>query len=96
VKVKIISDGTVRGTKIIDAETGEPVPNVVEVSFVHKAGDIPRAIIRTLMTELDAETGAEKITICPACKAEQLERIKLKVYDASTVDNPSEFRRKIT
>lgn len=45
-KLKIISDGTPKGTKVINPETGEVLSNVVMVNWSYMVGDSkPRAMI---------------------------------------------------
>ena len=44
-KVKVISDGTASGTRVLDADTGEPITNVREVYFNHGAGEEPKLIV---------------------------------------------------
>jgi hypothetical protein len=54
-KLKIISDGTHRGTKVINAETGEVLQGVYEVSWEHKANDIPHAVIKCYQVPYEVE-----------------------------------------
>jgi len=37
-KIKIISDGTPHGTKVIDMDTGEPIAGILEVTWRVDAG----------------------------------------------------------
>lgn len=62
-RLKIISDGSknCNGTRVVDAETGEIFPNVSHVSFVHKAGDIPKAWIELTFPEIELTTEAETV-----------------------------------
>lgn len=48
-KVKIISDGTVHGTKVVDEKTGEMLQNVVDI--IWSAG-MPYAEARAVVTLL--------------------------------------------
>lgn len=48
VKVKIVSDGTATGTRVINAETGVPIPGVVGLRFEHNAGCLPLAYVQLL------------------------------------------------
>jgi hypothetical protein len=50
--LKIISDGTPRGTRVIDADTGELVEKVTHVD-VHIDVDNIRAWIQVVQPELD-------------------------------------------
>ena len=70
-RVKIISDGKPTGTLIIDAETGEIVKNVRNVKWSHDATGLPQCELFVLLTEIDVETDAEKIVVCPKCEQEQ-------------------------
>lgn len=44
-RFRIIADGTTRGTKITDADTGASISNVTRVAFHHDASHAPRILI---------------------------------------------------
>lgn len=44
-KLKIVSEGTVMGSRVVNAETGEILDGVTSVNWKHDAGDLPRAVI---------------------------------------------------
>lgn len=46
--VCITSDGSIGGTTVVDAETGEPIKGVVELQINHQAGMPPLARITLL------------------------------------------------
>ena len=53
-KLKIISDGSVLGTRVVNADTGEPVEKVVSVQWEHSApGAVPIATIELLCPMVD-------------------------------------------
>lgn len=57
-RLKLISDGTIGGTKVVDARTGELVDNVVSVSFVASVDHEPVAVIRLHIPEIEVTTDA--------------------------------------
>ncbi len=65
--IRITSDGSRGGTRVIDAD-GESIGNVVSVRWEHVSpNDIPKVTIELLLPELDVtidgEVQREKITI---------------------------------
>lgn len=44
-KVRIIADGTVSGTRVYDAQTGREIGNVARVAFEHEAGHPPQVTL---------------------------------------------------
>jgi hypothetical protein len=62
-KLKVISDGTKLGTRVVNAETGELVKGVFGVQWEHKVHDLPTVIlkIRSVPVEVTADwvEGAE-------------------------------------
>lgn len=56
-KLKIIGDGTPYGTRVVDAETGEPLEGVYQVAVVHRANDVPRATIGLYSIPLEIVAG---------------------------------------
>lgn len=56
-KIKIIGDGTSRGTKILDAETGEQLPAVQKVEFAIENGMVGLVRITQLyrLADIDVE-----------------------------------------
>ena len=73
--VKIIaesSDADVFGNVRVLNSEGVSIPHIyrVEWSADITKGMIPRAKIYTYCTDVDIETGAEVVSICPMCKKE--------------------------
>ena len=61
-RVKIISDGTVTGTKVVDAKTGETVEGVDRVRFVADAAhDSIQAVIHVVNPEIEAAVDVEEV-----------------------------------
>jgi hypothetical protein len=57
--LKIIGDGTPRGTRVVNAETGEEVEGVYMVTFSHYAHSVPQAVIYFYDPEVDVEVSVE-------------------------------------
>jgi hypothetical protein len=57
VKIKITSDGTATGSRVVNAETGDSLEGVYQVSWQHTANGTPIANI--LVWNVDAEIEAE-------------------------------------
>jgi hypothetical protein len=84
VKLKIVCDGTVEGTKVVDAETGKELERVTSIEFLAFAGGtVPEATITVLNPlfegVVDAKVikapgpGLEKVRhICDTCQKEDL------------------------
>ena len=51
-KLKIISDGTIYGSRVLNAETGEEVERVRSVTWYHEANKMPYAIITLMDTDV--------------------------------------------
>ena len=60
-RLKIISDGTSLGTKIIDAETGEVVDFVQRVDFSITVEGSARCTIEILQPAIDIECDVERL-----------------------------------
>lgn len=56
-KLKIISNGTLRGTKVINAETGEPSRNIVGIQWRVDVKGEPQA--RVILNDCDIEVEGE-------------------------------------
>jgi hypothetical protein len=56
-RIKIIGDGTPRGTKVLDAETGEKLPHVQKVEFSLEMDGVGLVKVTTLckLDEVDVE-----------------------------------------
>jgi len=56
-QLKITSDGTIKGTQVVDAESGERIAYVTRIEITLDANEhrhhVPVAIITVLMPELD-------------------------------------------
>jgi hypothetical protein len=71
-QVRITNDGgDFFKTRIVDMETGKTIPMVVSIDWhADNDNDVPLATIKTLLSQIDVETGAEIITVCPECGGE--------------------------
>lgn len=59
-KLKIVSDGTAPGTKLVDAVTGEAVDNVIDIIWTVSAVDmISKAIVHMLAVPIDVTVDAD-------------------------------------
>ena len=66
-KIKIISDGTPRGTRVTNAATGEDVEGARAVLFEHRAGKCPYVTIEVMGPEIEVtEIGEEFQRFVPA------------------------------
>lgn len=70
-KIKITSDGTPEGTKIVDAVTGEPLKMVTSVVWELVAGGYPAATVHVVMPQVGLEAEATVVERCPWCGVEQ-------------------------
>lgn len=52
-KIKIISDGTSNGTKVVDLETGEFIPHITALAISVEVGGLVTAYIRLVNVKLD-------------------------------------------
>jgi len=59
-KLKVISDGTLNGTKVVDLETNENLNGVYEVTWQHGVGELPKATIRLYNIPVEIECGDVK------------------------------------
>lgn len=57
VKVKIVSDGTTWGTKIVDEETGNEIHNVTKIEWTAEAGHM--CVARITLVKVPVEITAE-------------------------------------
>ena len=69
-RIRVQGDGSVTGTKVTDAQTGEEL-NAFEISLLQRVGEVPLAAIRTWCPEVDvvAELGS-CVEMCPFCGRE--------------------------
>lgn len=67
-RVKIISDGTPQGTKIVEAETGKELGRVHNIKLT---GDVAQkrllAILGVYVESAEVEADALLRTLCPSC-----------------------------
>lgn len=59
-KVKITSDGTPRGTRLVCAETGETIEQVGEIVWRAKPCELPYATVRFLFPRIDVSSEANR------------------------------------
>lgn len=53
-KIRIINDGASVRSRVLDAETGEPIADVVGVKWEHRApGELPMVTLTLLATSVD-------------------------------------------
>lgn len=62
-KIKITGDGTVTGTRVRDAETGEEIDNCTAVYFKHEVGAIPEAVLHFQLVEIEVDGVVETTTL---------------------------------
>ena len=59
-KIKIISDGTSAGTKIIDEDSGEEIGSVSKVGWIAEAGEVKtRAVVEIINVPVEITTDAD-------------------------------------
>jgi hypothetical protein len=63
VKLKIVSDGTPRGTKVRDADTGREIDDVREVRWRLKSGQPAEAMITFRPESIDLEVDAARVYV---------------------------------
>ena len=58
-RIKILSDGSPTGTRLVDAESGEPVHGVTSIEWAHKAGELVYAVVEfhSLPVEIIVDVG---------------------------------------
>lgn len=54
-KLKLISDGTPNGTKIVNSETGEELEDVYSAHFIAKANHSPYLIMKVWMPQVSID-----------------------------------------
>lgn len=96
-KLKLISDGSVIGTKLIDADTGQTIAGIRSVKWEHSVGKLPKAELVLIMAAADidiqCELTAEGLLVPSAEPVEELPAEGKTVADCkSQFDNTTEFR----
>lgn len=63
IRVRIIGDGTTRGTKVLNAATGEPIKGIRRISYDQEAWGptIVKLTMICLLDELNIEAGIEDL-----------------------------------
>lgn len=84
-KVKIISDGTPRGTKVVNVETGEIVENVTRIFWDIGIDRLATAHIEVLKCEVDIEIEKDLTKI----KYKGVNKMRVQMYKG-TAYNPVE------
>jgi hypothetical protein len=82
-RVRITSDGG-KHPSVIDVDTGQHLLHIVSVDWHASWQDDerglagpPTATIKVLSAEIDVETGAEVVTVCPRCgKGDAIEELR--------------------
>jgi len=54
-RLKIIGKFAATGTEIIDVDTGQKIPNVRKITWVHEAGQAPICMLEVVGVELATE-----------------------------------------
>lgn len=54
-KLKLTSDGSPNGTRIINSETGEELEDIYSAHFITKAGHIPYLIMKVWMPQVNID-----------------------------------------
>lgn len=62
--IKIISDGTGFGTRVVDEATGEPITNITRVEWVVAADGVAMANLRAIKVPLEVVGDAKVIDVC--------------------------------
>lgn len=62
-KIKIKSDGTPTGTLVVDADTGEPIEDVLYVHWEHALGEQPLVTLQAIAPEV--EIAADEMVMTP-------------------------------
>lgn len=57
-KIKIVADGDVFGTKVYSPDGADITDTVHAVRFSHEAGEIPRAYVEFELVQFDGKAGA--------------------------------------
>lgn len=72
-KIRITYDQSSRYPKVYDVETGAVLPSV-EIDWHADMDNIPTAVVKILMVEIDAVTNAKILKVCSRCEREYDER----------------------
>jgi hypothetical protein len=95
-RVRIISDGDIMRTMAIDMETGKTLPTV-SIDWHADMEDMPTATLKVLFAEVDVETGAEVIAVCPECGGEGAieELVRLRAENETLKDHVERLKRAV-
>ena len=52
-KIKVISDGTNEGTRVVDAASGVRIENVSSITWIARGGQPPQAVVEFDQVEAD-------------------------------------------
>ena len=63
---------------------GSEIPWVYKVEWSHEVGELPKCTIYTRYSEVDIETGADIVAVCPMCKKEIEETVVGAIDHAET------------
>lgn len=69
-RLKITSDGTTEGTKVVD-EQGAVVDGITALYFQIENGSAPKLLLEVVAPKIEALTDSGLVTICPHCGAEE-------------------------
>lgn len=58
-RLKLVSDGKVLGSRLVDADTGQTIAGVRKVVWEHEVGELPKAHLELIMVEAEIELVCE-------------------------------------
>ena len=58
-KIKIVSNGTSYGTKVVDSDTGEHLPNVAKITWTIEAKGLARCTLELIKVPVEVEAEAD-------------------------------------
>jgi hypothetical protein len=83
-KIKIVSDGTSEGTKVLDALSGEPVSGVQMINFMCGADGVPEALMHIVGIQCEIITDAA-VDLAPDLNPYKVEDLPLDLKDIINV-----------
>jgi hypothetical protein len=73
-KIKIVSDGTSLGTKVLNAETGEALEGASRVDWSIEAGELGKAVVHFYPDLVDLESDASLVPVVVAEYDQEMSR----------------------
>lgn len=62
-KLKLISDGSSKGTKVVNAETNEELENVNSIFYKVKSGEVPYVVMKVWMPNAELEWNTDSYEV---------------------------------